>query len=115
MVILKQAALISFIRYDAGIQTFDTADVYSNGVSEKILGSAIKKYNLPRDEIVVMTKLWGIVGRTPRERLYVGVINHEEYGYVNQAGTSRKVSGLHIYMEGVLTHRYVAHLRRCEE
>jgi len=30
--------------------------VYSNGVSEIILGKAIKKFNFPRDEIVVMTK-----------------------------------------------------------
>jgi aryl-alcohol dehydrogenase-like predicted oxidoreductase len=43
--------------YDAGIQTFDTANVYSGGLSETILGKAIKKYNLPRDEIVVMTKV----------------------------------------------------------
>jgi hypothetical protein len=30
---------------------------YSNGLSEIILGKAIKKLNLPRDEIVVMTKV----------------------------------------------------------
>ena len=42
--------------YEHGIQTFDTADVYSNGVSERILGNAIKKLNLRREEIVVMTK-----------------------------------------------------------
>ena len=44
------------ISYDHGIQTFDTANVYSNGVSEVMLGNAIKKLNLPREEIVVMTK-----------------------------------------------------------
>ena len=44
-------------RYDCGIQTFDTAPVYSNGLSEAILGEAIKRLNLPRDEIVVMTKV----------------------------------------------------------
>ena len=38
-------------------QTFDTANVYSNGVSETILGKAIKKFNLPREEIVIMTKV----------------------------------------------------------
>lgn len=43
--------------YDMGIQTFDTANVYSNGLSEIILGKAIKQHNLPRDEIVVMTKV----------------------------------------------------------
>ena len=31
--------------------------VYSNGLSEIILGKAIKKFDLPRDEIVVMTKV----------------------------------------------------------
>lgn len=31
--------------------------VYSDGLSEVVLGKAIKKYNLPRDEIVVLTKV----------------------------------------------------------
>lgn len=44
-------------RYDLGIQTFDTANVYSNGESERVLGKAIKKFNLPREEIVVLTKV----------------------------------------------------------
>ncbi|TFY65126.1 hypothetical protein EVG20_g5710 [Dentipellis fragilis] len=52
-------------RYDAGIQTFDTANVYSNGLSEVILGKAIKQHNLPRDEIVVMTKVRGTVASAP--------------------------------------------------
>jgi len=43
--------------YDAGINAFDTANVYSSGESEVILGKAIKQLNLPRDEIVVMTKV----------------------------------------------------------
>ncbi|KAJ7210592.1 Aldo/keto reductase [Mycena rebaudengoi] len=45
--------------YDYGINAFDTANVYSNGISEEILGRSIKKHRLPRDEIVVMTKLCG--------------------------------------------------------
>jgi aryl-alcohol dehydrogenase-like predicted oxidoreductase len=32
--------------------------VYSNGLSEIILGKAIKLHKLPRDEIVIMTKVW---------------------------------------------------------
>ena len=60
--------------YEAGINAFDTANVwfsapqsngdlnlihqvYSNGLSEVILGKAIKELKLPRDEIVVMTKV----------------------------------------------------------
>ena len=31
--------------------------VYSNGLSEVILGKAIKKFEFPREEIVVMTKV----------------------------------------------------------
>ena len=33
--------------------------VYSNGLSEIILGNAIKKLELPREEIVIMTKVGG--------------------------------------------------------
>ncbi|KAJ3806629.1 NADP-dependent oxidoreductase domain-containing protein, partial [Lentinula aff. lateritia] len=43
--------------YDTGINTFDTTNIYSNGLSEVILGNAIKKLKLPREEIVVMTKV----------------------------------------------------------
>ncbi|KAK7682837.1 hypothetical protein QCA50_014221 [Cerrena zonata] len=49
--------------YDHGIQTFDTANMYSNGVSEVILGKAIKELKLPRDEIVIMTKVFFAVGK----------------------------------------------------
>jgi aryl-alcohol dehydrogenase-like predicted oxidoreductase len=35
--------------------------MYSNGLSEVVLGNAIKKLNLPRDEIVVMTKVRFII------------------------------------------------------
>jgi aryl-alcohol dehydrogenase-like predicted oxidoreductase len=43
--------------YEHGVNTFDTANIYSNGVSEVYLGRAIKALNLPREEIVVMTKV----------------------------------------------------------
>ncbi|KAJ6624048.1 NADP-dependent oxidoreductase domain-containing protein [Mycena sp. CBHHK59/15] len=74
--------------YDAGINTFDTANIYSNGVSEEILGRAIKQHKLPRDEIVVMTKLCMSVSRDPNETIFHG--NPDEMGYVNQHGLSRK-------------------------
>ncbi|KAK0478067.1 aryl-alcohol dehydrogenase [Armillaria luteobubalina] len=44
--------------YDAGINTFDTSNVYSNEQSEVVLGKAIKQENLPRDGITVMTKVF---------------------------------------------------------
>lgn len=76
--------------YDAGIQTFDTADVYSNGESERILGNAIKHFNLPREEIVVMTKLFSVVGRDAQSTFALDVKTSESMGYVNQRGLSRK-------------------------
>ncbi|GMM34879.1 aldo-keto reductase superfamily protein [Saccharomycopsis crataegensis] len=42
--------------YQSGLTTFDTADMYSNGLSEKLLGKFIKKYDIPRGEIVILTK-----------------------------------------------------------
>ncbi|KAF5309643.1 hypothetical protein D9611_014038 [Ephemerocybe angulata] len=70
--------------YDLGINTFDTANVYSNGVSETILGKAIKKHNLPRQEIVVLTKVYFAVKKTHKEPLL------NAGAYINQQGLSRK-------------------------
>lgn len=47
--------------FAGGVNFFDTANVYSNGESERILGLAIKNLGLPRDEIVVATKAFGRV------------------------------------------------------
>ncbi|KZP25823.1 aryl-alcohol dehydrogenase [Athelia psychrophila] len=71
--------------YDAGINTFDTANVYSNGLSEVILGKAIKQHNFNRDEIVVMTKVFFTVGHANDTK-----DTPESGGYVNQRGLSRK-------------------------
>jgi aryl-alcohol dehydrogenase-like predicted oxidoreductase len=67
-----------------------TANVYSNGVSETIIGKAIKKYNLPRDKLVILTKCFGYVGEAPSLR----TINYAKElpqlrDYNNQAGLSR--------------------------
>ncbi|KAH7338034.1 Aldo keto reductase [Rhizoctonia solani] len=90
--VLEEEEAIQHIKkaYEAGIQTFDTADMYSNGESERILGKAIKQLNLPRDEIVVMTKLYGVVGRNPGDHYIGNPQNAEANGYVNQYGLSRK-------------------------
>ncbi|CUA72017.1 hypothetical protein RSOLAG22IIIB_04878 [Rhizoctonia solani] len=90
--VLEEEEAIKHIKtaYDLGIQTFDTANVYSNGESERIFGKAIKQLNLPRDEIVVMTKLCGVVGRNPGESYYGNMGLADANGYVNQYGLSRK-------------------------
>jgi aryl-alcohol dehydrogenase-like predicted oxidoreductase len=43
---------------DHGINFFDTADVYSAGESEQILGRALKSFGVKREDIVVATKVY---------------------------------------------------------
>ncbi|KAJ7632722.1 NADP-dependent oxidoreductase domain-containing protein [Roridomyces roridus] len=72
--------------YDAGINTFDTANVYSAGRSEEVLGKAIKAFSLPRDEIVVMTKVY-----FPVSPKFLGPTDDPDaIGFLNQHGLSRK-------------------------
>jgi len=44
---------------DAGINFIDTADVYAGGVSEQITGQALKNLKVPRENVVVATKVFG--------------------------------------------------------
>ena len=50
---------------DAGINFVDTADAYSHGESEEIVGQALKGR---RDNIVLATKLWMPMGDDPNQR-----------------------------------------------
>jgi aryl-alcohol dehydrogenase-like predicted oxidoreductase len=43
--------------FDAGINLFDTADVYSYGRSEEVLGQALKELSAPRDQTIIATKV----------------------------------------------------------
>ena len=51
---------------DAGINFVDTADVYSQGESEVIVGKALAGGK--RDDIVLATKVWGQMGEDPNRR-----------------------------------------------
>ncbi len=53
---------------DLGCTFFDTADVYSTGVSEEITGRALRDLGPPRAEIVVATKVHGEMGPGPNMR-----------------------------------------------
>ncbi|KAJ5084631.1 hypothetical protein NUU61_009210 [Penicillium alfredii] len=76
--------------YESGLNFFDTANTYSNGLSEEILGKAIKKYNWRRENIVIATKLWAPVGRGTEQPLAMSDAERDNRGYVNQYGLSRK-------------------------
>ncbi|WEX08875.1 aldo/keto reductase [Chelativorans sp. AA-79] len=53
---------------DLGINFFDTADVYSLGVSEEITGRLLKKYGPSRDRLVIATKVFNPMGDDPNLR-----------------------------------------------
>ncbi|KAJ5628158.1 hypothetical protein N7490_010386 [Penicillium lividum] len=76
--------------YKSGLNFFDTANAYSNGMSEEILGKAIKKYEWHRESIVIATKLWAPVGRGSDQPLAMTEEEKDNSGYVNQYGLSRK-------------------------
>src|SRR3546814_8041279 len=61
---VEQARRIVDISLDAGVNFFDTADVYSDGASESILGAAIKGR---RDRVIVSTKTSLRMGDGPND------------------------------------------------
>jgi aryl-alcohol dehydrogenase-like predicted oxidoreductase len=76
--------------YDRGLNTWDTANMYSNGASEIIVGKALKKYNIPREKVIIMTKCYFAVGEQPELRAFF--VPKQVAGskdYVNRHGLSR--------------------------
>lgn len=69
---------------------WDTANIYSNGVSEEIIGKAIKKYEIPRQKLVILTKCCGTTreGNDP-ETLALQDID-KTVDYINQRGLSKQ-------------------------
>jgi len=53
---------------DLGVNFFDTADMYSRGVSEEILGRALRDLGVRRDAVVVATKVFFPMGDAPNDR-----------------------------------------------
>ena len=112
--------------YDRGVNTWDIANVYSNGVCEEIIGKVrlegyvscrqprsgrtnrtptsidtcqlcpncsqtIKKYKIPREKLVILTKCFSWVGDSPGSRAFMYRQKcGESKDYVNQGGLSRK-------------------------
>src|SRR5579862_6050733 len=67
--VLEESDSRPFIRraLELGINFFDTADMYSLGASEEILGRALKDF-APRDRVVIATKLFNPMGDDPNQR-----------------------------------------------
>ena len=67
---LQQQAVDDIVRtsLDAGINFIDTANVYSSGQSETLLGQALKNLGTRRSDVVIATKVYGAMGPGPNDR-----------------------------------------------
>ncbi|TRM59981.1 NADP-dependent oxidoreductase domain-containing protein [Schizophyllum amplum] len=75
--------------WDRGINTIDTANVYSAGASEEIVGRFVREYNIPREEIIIATKCYNLVGKRAQDNLWRDPALGDSRDYVNQHGLSR--------------------------
>jgi aryl-alcohol dehydrogenase-like predicted oxidoreductase len=83
---------------ELGVNFFDTANVYSNGESEAVLGRAIRDFTR-RDEVVLATKVWGPMRRGPNGRgLSRKAIFSEVENSLRRLGTD--------YIDLYIVHRY---------
>ena len=53
---------------ELGINFFDTADMYSDGVCEEVVGRALRDFGGSRDRVVIATKLFNPMGSDPNQR-----------------------------------------------
>ena len=63
----KEVESIVGTALDAGVNFIDTADVYSEGESETLLGGALASLGRPREQLVVATKVRGRTGPGPNQ------------------------------------------------
>lgn len=73
--------------YDRGINTWDTANMYSNGISEEVIGKTIRRFNIPREKLVLMTKCFTYVSDEPSTQPFAMLQQGARTkDYVNQGG-----------------------------
>ena len=65
---VQEAGRLVDVCLDAGVTLFDTADVYSNGASEEVLGQAVKSR---RDKVLISTKITLPMGDGPKRRAFI--------------------------------------------
>lgn len=89
--VLNEAEALPLLKhaYDVGINTWDTADVYSHGRSEEIICKALKEYKIPRNRVVILSKCYfGVADDGTYPSIATTSVNDGDY--VNRMGLSRK-------------------------
>lgn len=85
------ALLLLKAAWDCGVTTWDLANMYSNGESERLVGKFIKQYNIPRKNLVLIDKCRFLVNHEDPTHI-TSLWNYElknHRDYVNQGGLSR--------------------------
>jgi aryl-alcohol dehydrogenase-like predicted oxidoreductase len=89
---------------EAGINFFDTADMYSLGASEEVVGRALKDFGPGRDRVVIATKVFNPMGDDPNQRgLSRKHIRHAVEDSLRRLGTD--------YIDLYQIHRFDPHTR----
>ncbi len=84
---------------ESGINFIDTANVYSFGQSEQLLGQGLKDLTVPRDEVVIATKVLGTMGSKPNN---VGLSRYHIFNSVDASLERLQLEYLDIlYVHGV--------------
>lgn len=78
---------------EMGLNFFDTANVYAEGTSEEYLGKALKENKIPRDKVVIASKVYFNPGRLSSE-----AIHREIDGTLERLGTD--------YLDLYIIHRF---------
>lgn len=71
---------------DLGVNFFDTANCYSHGTSEEFLGCALKELNVPRNKVVIASKVYfndGHLSKTAIEREIDGTLSRLGTDYLD--------------------------------
>jgi aryl-alcohol dehydrogenase-like predicted oxidoreductase len=75
--------------YIRGLNTWDTANVYSGGWNEQLIGMAIKKFEIPRNKLIILTKISALVPEELAANEHLIPWMKDTKDYVNQGGLSR--------------------------
>lgn len=79
---------------DGGINFIDTANVYSEGLSEQMTGQAVRDLGLKRDELVIATKVRGQMGEGPND---VGLSKKHILQQANESLTRLNMDYIDLY------------------
>ncbi|KAL0064768.1 hypothetical protein AAF712_008315 [Marasmius tenuissimus] len=87
----EQAFPVLQAAWDSGVNTWDTANMYSNGLSETIIGKFITQRNVNRSRLVLITKVRFLVDEEEPKTItsYFRPELKDTRDYVNQGGLSR--------------------------